>query len=435
MTIDVLLPIVTFAVVYGVISFELVNKSVAALSGLLLLIVCRVLTLEEAMALVNFETIMLLMGMMIIVSQMKASGGFALLAVKIAQITKGRPVAILILFSIVTSILSAILDNVTTVLIIVPIVIELTVGLGLNPRVYVISQALISNFAGTATLIGDPPNIMIGSMVGLSFNQFLVNLLPVVCVVIAACLLYIWVVNRAEVRPIDSSLSKLFSVQLLLAKIQQEFQSVSFDRKLVINSVVCLVVAILLFMTQRITHLSPGVVAVAVAMVLVILSRRDVAHALQDLEWDTLLFFAGLFVLVGALEKKGVIEWIAHTIFLRLGDNPYVIVVSVLWISAIVSGILDNIPFTATMIPIVRVLLERTPIPNDILWWSLSLGVCFGGNFTYIGASANIVSVGLAKKLGHKITFVEFMKTGVPTTIIALLISTVYLCIYLRLSL
>ena len=202
-----------------------------------------------------------------------------------------------------------------------------------------------------------------------------------------------------------------------------------------IKSLVCLTFAILLFITQTITGLAPGVVALGMAMVLLIISQANVEHVLEEVEWSTLLFFTGLFILVGVLEDYGVIEWIAHNVFMNIGDNPYVIVLMVLWVSGIASGFLDNIPFTITMIPIIHLMLETNPIPNDILWWALALGACLGGNITMIGASANIVSVGIAKKHGVEISFIDFMKKGIIVSLISLVIASIYLIIYLRLSL
>ena len=202
-----------------------------------------------------------------------------------------------------------------------------------------------------------------------------------------------------------------------------------------IKSLACLILAILLFITQAITGLAPGVVALGMAMVLLIISNANVEHVLEEVEWSTLLFFTGLFILVGALEEYGMIDWIAHNVFMNVGDNPYVIVLMVLWVSGIASGFLDNIPFTITMIPIVELMLESNPIPNNILWWALALGACFGGNITMIGSSANIVSVGIAKKYGVDISFIDFMKKGLVITIISLILASVYLMIYLRLSL
>ena len=432
---SVFLPILVFLVVYAAITFDLVNKAAAALAGVGVLVVLRVTTEHHAVGYVDFETLMLLTGMMILVSLIKKSGFFTIVSVKIAEITKGSPVKILVLFSVVTALMSAFLDNVTTVLIIIPIIIELTRGMGLNPRNYVLSQIFISNIGGTATLIGDPPNVIIGSKVGLSFNQFILNLTPTVIPVFIIVLGYIWFINRVEFKPINTSMSKLVSVQLLLEKIRFEFANIKIDKNLMIKSLVCLFLAILLFITQTITGLAPGVVALGMAMVLLIISRADVEHVLEEVEWSTLLFFTGLFILVGVLEEYGVIEWIAHNVFLNVGNNPYVIVLMVLWVSGIISGFLDNIPFTITMIPIIHLLLESNPIPNNILWWALALGACFGGNITIIGASANIVSVGIAKKYGVEISFIDFMKKGLIVTLLSLFVASIYLVIYLRLSL
>ena len=378
---------------------------------------------------------MLLTGMMIIVSILSRSGFFTIVSVKIAEVTQGSPVRILVLFSIVTAVMSAFLDNVTTVLIIIPIIIELTRGMGMDPKKYVLSQALISNVGGTATLIGDPPNIIIGSKVGLTFNQFIINLSPIVIVVFIVVLFALWISNREEFKPINTNLTKLLTVQLLLEKIRFEFLNIKIDQSMMWKGLICLALAIGLFMTQTITRLAPGVVALSVAMLLFIISKADVEHVLEEVEWSTLMFFAGLFILVGVLEEKGAIEWIAHHVFVKVGDNPYIAVLMVLWVSGIASGFLDNIPFTITMIPIVHLMLESNPIPNNILWWALALGACFGGNITMIGSSANIVSMGIAKKHGVNISFMDFMKTGIWVTFISLSLASIYLTLYLWIAL
>ena len=429
------IPIIVFLVVYIAITFELVNKAAAALAGVGVLVVSHVLTEHQAVEFIDFETLMLLTGMMILVSLIKQSGFFTIISVRIAEFTKGNPVKILCLFSVVTALMSAFLDNVTTVLIVIPIIIELTRGMGLNPKNYVLSQAIISNVGGAATLIGDPPNVIIGSKVGLSFNQFIVNLTPVIIPIFIIVLGYIWYINRVEFKPINTSMVKLVSVELLLEKIRFEFSNVKVDQNLMIKSIACLMLAILLFVTQTLTGMAPGVVALGMAMILLIISKANVEHVLEEVEWSTLLFFTGLFILVGALEEYGVIDWIAHNVFMNIGDNPYVIVLMVLWVSGIASGFLDNIPFTITMIPIIQLMLESNPIPNNILWWALALGACLGGNITMIGSSANIISVGIAKKYGVEISFIDFMKKGLIITLISLVLSSVYLLIYLKLSL
>ena len=429
------IPIIVFLVVYIAITFELVNKAAAALAGVGVLVVSHVLTEHQAVEFIDFETLMLLTGMMILVSLIKQSGFFTIISVRIAEFTKGNPVKILCLFSVVTALMSAFLDNVTTVLIVIPIIIELTRGMGLNPKNYVLSQAIISNVGGAATLIGDPPNVIIGSKVGLSFNQFIVNLTPVIIPIFIIVLGYIWYINRVEFKPIITSMVKLVSVELLLEKIRFEFSNIRVDQNLMIKSIACLMLAILLFITQTLTGMAPGVVALGMAMILLIISKANVEHVLEEVEWSTLLFFTGLFILVGALEEYGVIDWIAHNVFMNIGDNPYVIVLMVLWVSGIASGFLDNIPFTITMIPIIQLMLESNPIPNNILWWALALGACLGGNITMIGSSANIISVGIAKKYGVEISFIDFMKKGLIITLISLVLSSVYLLIYLKLSL
>ena len=431
----VLLPITVFIIVYIAITFELLNKAVAAMLGVMILLAFHVVDEHHVTSLVDVETIMLLLGMMSIVVILRKSGIFSLLSVKIAELTQGSPLKILLLFSVVTATMSAFLDNVTTVLIIIPIIVELTAGMGLNPRLFVISQAIISNIGGTATLIGDPPNIIIGSKVGLTFNQFALNLFIPVIISLVLALLFIWAANREIFRPVNTSLSKLFSIQLLLEKIRLDFLNTPIDRTLLVKSLVCLAVAIGLFVSQTITGISPGVVAMLVAMLLFSISGVDVEQMLEEIEWSTLLFFIGLFILVGILEDKGVIEWIAHNVFLKIGDNPYIIVLTVLWVSGIASGFLDNIPFTITMIPVVRLMMETTPVPHNILWWALALGACFGGNLTMIGASANIVSIGMAKQAGVTISFIEFMKTSVIITLLCLCVASAYLTLYLWLTL
>ncbi len=428
------LPIFVFLAVYIVITLEIINKAVAVLLGVTVLLIFRVVDEHTAMGFIDYETIMLLLGMMAIVAILKKTMLFSFVSVKIAELTQGSPLKILILFSIVTAFLSAFLDNVTTVLIVIPIVIQLTAGMGLDPKIYIISQAVISNIGGTATLIGDPPNIIIGSKVGLTFNQFIFNLAIPVLIAMCAAMLFIWITNREKFKPINTNLTTLFSVQLLLEKIRNEFLSVKIDKIFVSKSLACLAIVVGLFATQTITRISPGVASIFVAMLLFVISKVDVEQMLEEIEWDTLLFFAGFFVMIGILEEKGMIEWLAHNVFLRVGNNPYLMVLMVLWVSGIASGFLDNIPFTIAMIPIVNLMQASNPIPNNILWWALVLGACFGGNLTMLGASANIVTVGIAKKSGHNISFFEFMKSSALIALITLVISSIYLSIYLWMS-
>ncbi len=435
MTTAALISIAVFVAVYAAISFEWLNKAVAGVLGVMALFILGVIDEQAAARYIDFETIMLLVGMMGIVAVLKKSGFFTILTVRIAKLTGGQPLRILILFCALTAVLSAFLDNVTTVLIMVPIIIELTRGMGLDPKIYVVALAMASNLGGTATLIGDPPNIIIGSKVGLTFNQFAIYLFVPVVISTVAVIAYFWITNRESFKSIDDNLTKLFSVQLLIEKIEFDFLAVKIDRAFLLKSIICLGIALLLFVTHTITHLSPGVVALSVAMILFIITRMEIEHVLLEVEWSTLMFFAGLFILVGAMEEKGVIEWVARNIFLRAGSDPYVMTLMVLWVSGIASGLIDNIPFTITMIPIVRMMLEAHPIPHHILWWALSLGACFGGNLTLIGASANIVSAGILKKYGYPISFSEYTRKSAPGTILSLVICSLVLIIYLRIFL
>jgi Na+/H+ antiporter NhaD/arsenite permease-like protein len=426
-----LIAVVIFVAVYVCISFELLNKAIAALMGVMALLIFGVVDVHAGASYINFETLMLLLGMMGIIAVLKKSGFFAILTVRLAKWSGGQPLRIMVLFCLATAVISAFLDNVTTVLIMVPIVIELTAGMGLDPRLYVVALAMASNLGGTATLVGDPPNIIIGSMVGLTFNQFLLYLVTPVSLATAAVISLVWLFNRATLRPIDDNLTKLFSVQLLIEKIELDFLSVKLDRSFLVKSISCLAAALLLFVTQTVTHLSAGVVALTIAMILFVITRTDIEHVLLEIEWSTLLFFVGLFVLVGALEHAGVIEWMARAIFLRVGGNPYVMTLTVLWVAGIASGFIDNIPLTVTMVPIVLMMLAAHPIPHHILWWALALGACFGGNLTMIGASANIVSAASLNKHGHPIGFMEYTRRSAPATILSLLLASLVLAAYL----
>ena len=438
-----LISIFVFLMVYVAITFEIVNKAVAAFSGVAILVLLKVISphipsshttsgghhLPSAIMLIDYETIMLLFGMMIIVSVLKESGLFTIVAIKIAELTRGKPIKILVLFSVVTAIMSAFLDNVTTVLIIIPLIIELTRGLGLNPKKYVLSQIIISNIGGAGTLIGDPPNVIIGSKVGLTFNQFLFNMGPPIIVIFFVVLLFIWLMDKEEYKTIDNNIVKLFTVNLLLEKIRYDFGTARINKPLIIKGLVFLFITILLFITQTITHLPPGVIAISMGIFLVLFTKTNIENILEEVEWTTLMFFVGLFILVGSLEHYHVIKWIADNVFSSLGDDPYVNVLVVQWVSGIFSGFLDNIPFTITMIPIIEIINGSNPEFQNLLWWALALGACLGGNITMIGASANIVSIGIAKKSGVNISFIEFMKFGAVISFISLFIASIYLII------
>jgi len=426
------LAVAIFIIVMIVVAFELVDKAIAALSGAVIFVIIGVLPHEKAIKSVDFETILLLMGMMMLVEASKRSGIFSWLNVRVAKITRGNPFLLLVLFLGVTALLSAFLDNVTTVLLIVPVTLALTKGMGLKPAIYVIAEVIFSNIGGSLTLIGDPPNILIGSASGLSFNDFILNLIIPISIVSVAVLTMIAVVHWKEIKPVHADLEKLFVSNLLIRKINYQFLNTNLDKVFIIKTLVILGLVFIGFMTHSLTHLSVDIIAVFFALVFLIIGRKNLSihHILKEVEWTTLLFFAGLFVMVGGLKEVGFLELISSFI-LSLTDNFSLILLIILWVSALVSSFLDNIPFVAVMIPVI-VNLQTSFSGNphlDLLWWSLSLGACLGGNGTIIGASANVVAVDLARKEGVNISFLDFMKVGFPVLIISMIICSLYLLV------
>jgi len=435
-----LISIIVFLVVYATIAFDLINKAVATFSGVSILVLLNIIStqtldsnitknsyLPQAIMLIDYETIMLLFGMMVIINVLKKSGFFVLIAIYIAELTRGKPIKILILFSFVTGAMSAFLDNITTILIIIPLIIELTKGLGLNPKIYILSQVIISNISGAATLIGGSQNIIIGSKAELSFNQFVLNMGPPTIIIFFVILIFIWLINKNEYKSIDKNILQLFTINLLLKKIQHNFINTNINKPIIIKSIILLAITFILFITQSITHLTPGAIALSMGIFLVLYTNSNIESILEDIDWSSLMFFVGLFILVGTLEHYQVIEWIANNIFNNLGENPYVNVLIIQWASGLISGFIDNTPFTITMIPIIDILNNSNPILQNLLWWSLALGTSLGSNITILGASANIISIGIAKKAGINISFLEFMKLGSIISFISLLISSIYL--------
>ena len=435
-----LISIIVFLVVYATIAFDLINKAVATFSGVSILVLLNIIStqtldsnitknsyLPQAIMLIDYETIMLLFGMMVIINVLKKSGFFVLIAIYIAELTRGKPIKILILFSFVTGAMSAFLDNITTILIIIPLIIELTKGLGLNPKIYILSQVIISNISGAATLIGGSQNIIIGSKAELSFNQFVLNMGPPTIIIFFVILIFIWLINKNEYKSIDKNILQLFTINLLLKKIQHNFINTNINKPIIIKSIILLAITFILFITQSITHLTPGAIALSMGIFLVLYTNSNIESILEDIDWSSLMFFVGLFILVGTLEHYQVIEWIANNIFNNLGENPYINVLIIQWASGLISGFIDNTPFTITMIPIIDILNNSNPILQNLLWWSLALGTSLGSNITILGASANIISIGIAKKAGINISFLEFMKLGSIISFISLLISSIYL--------
>lgn len=409
-----------FVLSYVAIVSEKINRTTVAVFGAALMIVFNVVGQEEALEHIDFNTIGLLIGMMIIVNILKRTGVFQYLAIKTAKKAKGNPHYILITFSIITAIASGLLDNVTTILLIVPVTLVICDALEIDSFPFIISEVLSANIGGAATLIGDPPNIMIGSFTGFSFLDFLVNIGPVIFVIFIVTLVLLSVIFK----------KKLVVSKENKAKIQNMNEKIAItDKKLLIKSLIVLGITIGGFSLAEVFGLESASVALFGASLLLLISHIEPEEILVDVEWGTIFFFGGLFVLVGALVNIGVISFLAdHLLVLTKGDLKVTSIV-VLWMSALISAFLDNIPYVATMIPLVDEMQGLTTVDFNAVWWALALGACLGGNGTIIGASANVVARGIMEKSDHKVSFICFMKIAFPLMILSIVISTVYLLI------
>jgi Na+/H+ antiporter NhaD/arsenite permease-like protein len=416
--------LVVFLVVLAVFALDWVHRTPAALLGALLVIVAGVIGQEEAVEAVNWETLGLLVGMMILIGIVKASGLFGYLAIKSAQAARGHPGLTLIYLAAITAVLSAFLDNVTTVLLMFPMTLVITQILEEDPFPFLIVEVLASNIGGTATLIGDPPNIIIGTEVNeLSFMDFIVNLAPPVVVILLVSLGIVWLVYARKLHISESDRKGIMGLNAATQIV---------DRRLLVRSSAVTGATVLGFFLQGLTALNPAFVALAGAAVAMIVCGPRVEEVLHEVEWPTILFFVGLFVMVGALEATGFIERVAE-LLASASDSLAVTALVVIWGSGFASGIVDNIPFTATMVPVIESLAEARgydAATTETLWWSLSLGACLGGNFTLIGASANLVVAGLAERSGVSFTFFRFLLWGLPLTLVALSISSVYILVF-----
>ena len=417
--------IVIFVAAYALIISEKVHRTIVGIVGAMLMILFGVLDQETAIRHIDFNTLGLLMGMMIIVNITSETGLFNFLAIWSAKKVKARPIALLVALSALTMVCSAFLDNVTTVLLTVPITFSITAQLKVDVKPYLISQILSSNIGGTATLIGDPPNIMIGSAVKeLTFVAFIENLTPVVILCMVAVLFVMNVLYRKQ----------MVTKPELQAEIMQMDETKSLkDRKLLARSLFVLGLTILGFFTHSFTHIESSVVALFGAFLLLFLeggSQHAVDFSMRKVEWATIFFFIGLFVAVGGLSETGVIRDLAtKAVALTEGDVTKTSLL-VLWLSALVSSVLDNIPFVATMIPLIQNMGAMGVDNLEPVWRSLSLGACLGGNGTLVGASANLIVAGMAADRGVKISFLNYFKISFPIMIMTIAISTIY--VYLR---
>lgn len=422
-----------FVGAFVIIATEKVHKTVVAMvaAGLMLLlgIVEQKASFFSQDIGIDFNVIMLLIGMMIIVSIVMKTGLFQWLAIIAAKLARGHPLRIMLILSLVTAALSAFLDNVTTVLLLAPVTIVITSTLKADPVPFLITEALASNIGGAATLIGDPPNIMIASRAQLTFMDFLVNLLPVIVLVMVAYLISIRFIFAASLSASDKQRHEIMHL---------DHRGTITDHKLLKQSLLVLALTVLGFIFHSFLHLRPATIALSGAALLTLWGRQDPRQILQEVEWSTILFFVGLFIMIGALVRVGIIEHLSRAILDLTQGNLFATSMFMMWFSAFVSAIVDNIPYVATMNSMivdmahamwpgqegVALLHQASLMP---VWWSLALGACLGGNGTLIGASANVVAAGIGEKHGFPVSFKRFTVYGLPLMIESMLISTAYI--------
>ena len=419
--------------VYVFIAFELMHRTLAALVGASVILFVsytlgtfdpdyRIITFDDAMRAIDGNVIFLLLAMMIIVGVLKKTGVFQWMAYKTFQIARGNIYALSVLLMFTTAVISAFLDNVTTMLLIIPVTIEIALALKINPLTLLLPEVFASNVGGTATLIGDAPNIMIGSYAGLSFLDFVEHLTVICGIGLAVTALYFALWYRKDYR-----LAKVNDVPAMVARLREEYRIT--NPALLIKAGVVLALTILLFVVHGTLHMEPSIAALAGASLLLVISDVQIVEMVEkEVEWPTLIFFMMLFIVVAGAEQTGLIQIIADWVREAAKSSPVLAVLIVLWVSAILSAIIDNIPFTATMLPIVAYLSTSIPgIHGSVLWWALSLGACLGGNGTLIGASANVVTVGMAEKAGYPVSFNQYLRVALLPMLITVILCMVWL--------
>ena len=431
---------IIFILAYILISFELLHRTLAAMLGASLMLVIsytlgtinpeyHILSYDVAIQSIDMNVIFLLMGMMIIVGILKHTGVFQWSAYQCYKLARGNVIVLSIILMTFTAVASAFLDNVTTMLLLTPVSIEIALSLGINPLALLIPEVLASNIGGTATLIGDPPNIMIGSYAGLTFMDFVISLTPVCLISMAVLFVYSKFVYNKEY-----SKAKITDIQAFIDKLREEYKIT--DSQLLTVGGIIMGIVIAMFLTHGYWHMEVSIAALFGASLLftygLITKKVDLLELIEkDIEWTTLLFFMFLFILVGAVEETGLLDIIADWVLHLSHGSLVASICLILWVSAIMSAFVDNIPFTATMLPIVGYLTQVIPgADSGVLWWALAFGACFGGNGTMIGASANVVTLGIAESAGHPMKFFGFMKVAFPYMIISVAIANVWLLIF-----
>ena len=414
------LAICVFFLVYLFIATEKIHKTIIALLGGMIVVIAGIVSQEEAFSAIDFNVLFLLLGMMVIVDVLQRTGVFQWAAIRSAKIAKGDPIIIMICYALITALFSAFLDNVTTVLLIIPTTILIVSQMDLDPVPFVIMEAVASNIGGTATLVGDPPNIMIGSAAGLGFNDFLKNTGVFVILNLVVLCFTVWFMFRKRLRISNERRAIILAMD--------EHRAIR-DKKLLVKSLVVLFIVIIGFLVHSYVGIEPATVALFGASLLLMITGIPPEEVFKELEWATLMFFVGLFILVEGLVKTGTIAVLAEKSLSFTSGNVPLTGLVLLWGSGVFSSVVDNIPYVATMIPFLKYIGGSLGQDITPLWWALALGACLGGNGTLVGASANVVAAGVAKKSGYHISFIRFAKYGVLFTLQSLFLATVYIFI------
>jgi Na+/H+ antiporter NhaD/arsenite permease-like protein len=407
--------VAVFVVALAAIASERVDRTKIALLGATLVVLAGTLDQEQAIESIDFNTIGLLVGMMLMVRMTETTGVYTWVAIRAGQLSRGRPLAVVMALAVTTAVLSAFLDNVTTILLIVPITFLLADALDIDPVPLIIVEIVASNIGGTATLIGDPPNILIAGHTGLSFGAFIANLAPIVLVALAVVLPGLYLVFRPQLQIAPEARARVMSLDA-----SKSIEDAAEARR----TVPILVLTILAFFVHKPLGLEPATVALAGAAVMLLVTRQSLHGTISSIEWLTLFFLIGLFVMVGALEHTGALEKVAEGFASVTGGDRVAELLGILWVAAVGSGLVDNIPFTAAMIPVVDSLGG-----DDAYWWALALGACFGGNATIVAAACNVAASGMAARAGHPIGFLAFLRYGVVVTVVSLILATAYVTV------
>jgi Na+/H+ antiporter NhaD/arsenite permease-like protein len=413
------LAILLFAAALALIATDRVDRTKVALIGAVLLLLTRTIDQEQAVEAIDWNTLGLLVGMMLMVKITEPTGVYTWLAIRAGQLSRGNPLAVVVALATTTAVLSAFLDNLTTVLLMVPITFLVADALDVDPIPLVIIEIVVSNIGGTATLIGDPPNILIAGATGLSFTAFIVHLAPIAALTFAVVTGGLYLAFRRRLRVAADARRHVMALEAA--------RSIE-DAAELRRTVPILVATIMLFFAHQALHLEPATVALAGASVMLLISRQPLERSLAGIEWPTLFFFIGLFVMVGALEETGALGEVADAIADVTAGDRTAELLGIAWASAIGSALVDNIPFTAAMIPVVEQ-LQSGNSGDDAYWWALALGACFGGNATLVAAAANVAAAGMAARSGRPIGFMAFLRIGVPVTLVSLALATAYIAL------